>query len=182
MNPGQLISTSRFLSLVLRHAPEKIGLRLDDAGWVSVDQLLAALAAHRRAITREQLEYVVANNDKKRFAFSSDGRSIRASQGHSVEVDLKYAPAVPPDTLYHGTARRFLDAILREGLRPMGRRHVHLSAETETAVRVGQRHGKPVILEVAAARMHGEGLAFYLSDNRVWLTESVSPEFLKELH
>src|SRR5438105_2186946 len=126
---------SKFLSLVLRHEPVRIGIILDKAGWVVVDDLLAALAKHRTAVTLDELKHVVATSDKKRFAFSDDGRRIRASQGHSIDVDLGYAPASPPATLYHGTVDRFLAGIREKGLLKGGRHHVHLSVDVATATR-----------------------------------------------
>src|ERR1700759_4939048 len=136
--------TSKFLSLILRHEPERVGLKLGEAGWVDVDELLAAVNRDGIAVTMEQLKHVVASNDKKRFAFSEDGLRIRASQGHSVEVDLQYAPQTPPEILYHGTASRFLDGIRKDGLKKMNRHDVHLSAETKVTLQVGARHGHPV--------------------------------------
>jgi putative RNA 2'-phosphotransferase len=163
---------------VLRHDPAAAGIELDAAGWVDVDVLLAALARHGRPLTREQLDHVVAANDKRRFAYSEDGRRIRASQGHSVPVDLGLEPAAPPPVLYHGTTGRVLDAAFREGLRPMSRHAVHLSADRETAVRVGARHGRPVVLAVDAAAMAAAGRVFRVSANGVWLTDAVPPEYL----
>lgn len=174
-------STSRFLSLVLRHAPETVGLTLDPNGWVQVDDLLAAVEAHGRPITREYLDHIVATNSKRRFAFDENGSRIRASQGHSVSVDLALTPTDPPDVLWHGTVARFLPAIRRDGLRPMKRQHVHLSKDRATAEVVGTRRGAPVILKVDAAGLHAAGHAFYLSANGVWLTDSVPPQFLGDL-
>lgn len=171
-----LVGTSKFLSKVLRHAPESVGLRLDDAGWVHVDELMAAARRAGVALDRPTLERVVAENDKKRFALSADGMRIRASQGHSVEVELGLDPVEPPEVLYHGTADRSLGSILREGLRPGRRTHVHLSADETTAVAVGRRHGRPVVLRVAAGRLHRAGHPFYRSDNGVWLTAAVPPD------
>lgn len=173
-----LIKDSKFLALVLRHNPGKIGITLDAAGWVPVDTLLAALRAHGRALTRDQLDRIVAENDKKRYEYDESGVRIRASQGHSVTVDLGYAPAEPPATLYHGTATSTVEAIFREGLKPGRRHHVHLSADPETATRVGARHGKPAVLMVDAARMRADGHLFYRSTNGVWLTEHVAPVYL----
>lgn len=173
-----IVKISKFLSLVLRHEPEKIGLSLDAAGWVSVDELLAACRQHGKAITFEQLQDVVANNDKQRFSFSADGNLIRANQGHSVEVELGYESATPPATLFHGTAERFLASIKEQGLLKGERHHVHLSADIETATKVGQRHGKPVVLRVDAGKMQQDGFIFYLSTNGVWLTEHVPVPYL----
>ncbi len=146
----QYITISKFLSFVLRHDPKAIGITLDAEGWVPVDELLAAAAHHGQPIRREQLDEVVATNDKKRFSFSPDGRLIRANQGHSVEVDLGLVPVEPPDLLYHGTVERFLDSIRNQGLLRGNRHHVHLSTDRETAARVGQRRGRPVVLVVEA--------------------------------
>jgi putative RNA 2'-phosphotransferase len=175
-----LVHTSKFLSLVLRHDPGAIGITLDAEGWTPVDELLAAATRAGHCITRELLEGVVVTNDKHRFAFSSDGRRIRANQGHSVEVDLKLAPVEPPELLYHGTVERFLDSIRQNGLVRGQRQYVHLSADRETAAGVGQRRGRPVILTIESAQMRRVGHAFYLSENHVWLTHSVPPEFIRE--
>lgn len=173
-----LTRIGRFLSLILRHQPEKIGVTLDPQGWIEIDTLLNAARTSGTNIPRELLERIVAENDKKRFAISEDGRSIRASQGHSVRVDLALDPIEPPSLLFHGTATRFLASIRNEGLRPGSRTHVHLSADEGTARTVGARHGKPVVLGIAAEAMHAEGHLFYLSANGVWLTESVPPRYL----
>lgn len=169
--------TSKFLSLVLRHDPAKIGLTLDDQGWANIAELLEKAPIHL-GLSRDVLDDVVANNEKKRFRISADGTRIRASQGHSVRIDLNLKPAVPPDVLYHGTATRFLESIMEEGLKPGARNHVHLSLDLETANRVGQRHGKPVVLIVDAKRMAADGFEFFLSDNTVWLTVRVPANYL----
>jgi putative RNA 2'-phosphotransferase len=166
---------SRFLSLVLRHDPGKIGITLDDQGWVAVDTLLAALPF---PLEREALERLVRENDKLRFALSPDGRMIRANQGHSVTVDLALTPTSPPAVLYHGTVEKFLSSILLQGLLKGERHHVHLSATEETARKVGSRRGEPVILSVAAAEMAEMGHLFYRSENGVWLTDHVPAKFL----
>ncbi|WP_329049973.1 RNA 2'-phosphotransferase [Amycolatopsis sp. NBC_01488] len=173
MNEKENTRISKRLSLHLRHDPAALGLTLAPGGWVPIDALLRALS-----ITREQLDEVVETNAKRRFAFDETGTRIRASQGHSVAVDLGLADAAPPDVLYHGTVAKFLDAILREGLRPMNRHAVHLSATIDTARTVGARRGKPVILRVDAAGMTAAGHAFQVSANGVWLTASVPPEYL----
>lgn len=173
------VKTSKFLSLILRHNPEKIGVALDVNGWIEVDTLLAAMARHRHPLSRSALEHVVENNDKKRFAFSDDGLRIRANQGHSTAVDLARDRCVPPERLFHGTVEKFLGSIFAEGLKKGERHHVHLSPDLETATRVGQRRGKPVILEVATGEMHRVGYVFFLSENGVWLTEHVPPRFLE---
>lgn len=180
MDEKQTVRVSKRLSRILRHDPGSIGLVLDPAGWVGVDDLLTALARHGARVDREQLDHVVATNNKRRFAFSEDGLSIRASQGHSVEVDLGLPVADPPAVLYHGTTGRVVEAIFREGLRPMTRQDVHLSADTGTAVRVGSRHGRPVVLVVDTAAMVRDGHAFRVSANGVWLTDAVPPQYLRK--
>jgi putative RNA 2'-phosphotransferase len=175
----ELISTSKFLSLVLRHRPETIGITLDEQGWVEIDELLAAANRAGRGVTRPLLERVVRENDKQRFAISPDGTRIRANQGHSVQVDLGLKPTQPPDLLYHGTVARFLDSIRVSGLEPGNRQHVHLSPDVETARKVGQRRGRPVILIIEADRMWRDGHTFYRAENGVWLTDSVPVEYLR---
>lgn len=170
---------SKFMSLVLRHSPDTIGIALDAQGWVEVDELLERSARHGDAFTREELDTVVATSDKQRFALSEDGRRIRANQGHSIaEVDLGLAPVTPPPVLYHGTADRFLASIAAEGLRPGSRNHVHLSLDPGTGTMVGKRHGRAVVLTVDAAAMHGAGHLFMVSENGVWLTATVPPAFI----
>ena len=166
---------SRFLSLVLRHEPGRLGLTLDPQGWVAVADLLAALPFPR---SEDDLARIVRDSDKPRFALSPDGRRIRANQGHSVSVDLRLSPQQPPGTLFHGTQSPALAAILSEGLRAGARQHVHLSADSETAARVGARRGDAVVLRVEAGAMAAAGHVFYRSDNGVWLTEAVPPQFL----
>lgn len=179
MSPAQTTSASTFLSLVLRHEPSTAHVTLDAAGWVEVAALLAGCAKAGRTLTRDELEHVVVTNAKKRFEFSADGSRIRASQGHSVEVELEYAPQEPPELLYHGTATRFLDSIREKGLVKMGRHHVHLSAETRMTLEVGARHGKPVLLTILAGQMHREGHVFCRSTNGVWLVDHVPPTFIR---
>ncbi len=175
----KLVRISKFLSLVLRHKPETIGLSLDQGGWARVDELI--VASNRSGVSLDEglLREVVEQNDKQRFAFSDDGLRIRASQGHSIPVELGLEPLVPPEFLYHGTATRFLESIKKRGLVPGNRLHVHLSPDEPTAVRVGQRHGKPVVLTVRAGHMHANGFTFYLSANGVWLTERVPAEYIE---
>ena len=176
---SSLVQTSKFLSLILRHDPARIGLTLDGEGWADVDELLAAAVRSGVQIDRSILERVVAESDKQRFAFSADGARIRANQGHSVPVELGLAPQAPPEVLYHGTASRFLDSIRCEGLRPGERTHVHLSKDEATAQKVGQRHGKPAVLLIAAGRMLRDGYEFMCSENGVWLTKSVPAEYIQ---
>ncbi|TWU18631.1 RNA 2'-phosphotransferase [Allorhodopirellula heiligendammensis] len=174
-----LVSTSKFLSLILRHQPEVVGLKLDDEGWLDIAQVVDAANQHGKQLSLELLHEVVATNDKKRFALSEDGLRIRASQGHSVAgVDLKLAETTPPATLYHGTVAAFIECIRSTGLEKRSRNHVHLSTDEETATKVGSRRGKPIILRVDAAAMHRDGHLFYLSANGVWLVDAVPVEFL----
>lgn len=170
--------TSKFLSLVLRHAPEQIGIVLDAQGWTDVDELIAKANAAGVVLDHALLHEIVATSDKKRFTISADGTRIRAAQGHSVEVDLDLVPAVPPPILFHGTARTNIDSILAEGLKPGKRQHVHLSKDEETARRVGMRHGTPVIFRVDTSRLHADGQLFWQADNGVWLTDPVPPSYL----
>ena len=170
---------SKLLSLVLRHQPEIIGITLDENGWTDVPTLLAKMQSKGYKLNLDQLRFVVETNAKKRFALSDDENQIRANQGHSVKVDLGYTQKQPPQLLYHGTATRFLDKILAEGLVKMNRHHVHLSSDEQTALTVGSRHGKPVILIVKAAEMASSGHIFYQSDNGVWLTDHVPAAFIE---
>jgi putative RNA 2'-phosphotransferase len=177
MDERRTVKVSKYVSKHLRHQPERIGLVLDPAGWVEVDDLLAAAAAHGFPLTRAELDHVVAHNDKKRFAV--EGTRIRASQGHTVPVDLELPAAEPPAYLYHGTVPGALDSIRAEGLRPMRRHHVHLSPDRETATRVGARRGRPVVLSVDSGAMHRAGHVFRVSANGVWLVDAVPPAFLR---
>ena len=170
---------SKFLSKHLRHSPEAIGLILQAGGWVEIADLLEACGRNGMPITRDELDFVVENNDKKRLGIDETGLRIRAQQGHSVHVDLELAPSAPPEILFHGTGAGSVTPILQQGLRKMNRHHVHLSAETETARRVGGRHGRPVVLVVLAGEMQRKGHVFYQSGNGVWLTEVVPPQFLR---
>ncbi|PXY24603.1 RNA 2'-phosphotransferase [Prauserella flavalba] len=179
MTNSDLVRVSKRLALHLRHAPERIGIELEEGGWVGVDALLAALGRHGLPLTRAELAEVVERNDKRRFAFDDSGTRIRASQGHSVAVELDLPVSIPPAALFHGS--RFLPAILREGLRPMRRHDVHLSATRSTAMTVGARRGEPVLLRVDAAAMAAEGHEFRVSANGVWLTRHVPPGYLTRL-
>jgi len=179
MTPEKIRSRAgRKLSLVLRHDPAAIGLKLDRHGWAQVPKLLKCLEKIHLPITREDLDYIVENNNKKRFSYNEDGTKIRANQGHSIDVDLGFVPVVPPKTLYHGTAATTVDSIFQSGLEARSRQHVHLSADRETAVAVGRRHGRPVVLVVASARMHADGFRFYQSANGVWLTDRVPVAYI----
>jgi putative RNA 2'-phosphotransferase len=173
------VRISKFLSLVLRHRPEKIGLTLDEAGWTPVADLIEACNRHGYPLSLTELQAVVANNDKARFSFSADGTLIRANQGHSVPVNLGYEPVEPPEYLFHGTAIRFLPAIQAQGLVKGRRHHVHLSPDVATARQVGGRHGRVVVLKVHSGAMHQDGHAFYLSENGVWLVDAVPLQYLE---
>jgi putative RNA 2'-phosphotransferase len=177
----QQIKISKFLSLVLRHKPEHIGLTLDEAGWASVEELIQGASNKGFHLTPELIAEVVAKNDKQRFSLSADGNRIRANQGHSIPVDLKLEPVEPPGVLFHGTATRFLDSILKNGLKPGSRQHVHLSPDEATAIKVGQRHGKPVVLQIDSSSMQADGHVFYRSENNVWLTLHVPIKYIKVL-
>lgn len=170
--------TSRFLSYVLRHAPESIGLEIDREGWVEVDALVRAACAAGRPLDRALLEAVIRDNDKQRFALSDDGLRVRAVQGHSTgRVQLEYEALTPPDVLYHGTASRFMRSIDAQGLRPGRRHHVHLTEDPATARTVGARYGLPVLLRVDARAMHADGMVFHRADNGVWLTGCVPARY-----
>ncbi len=176
---SQLTTISKFLSLVLRHEPHRIGIELDEAGWTPVDELLRKAQTAGSSLSREILDEVVASSDKQRFAFSEDGLRIRANQGHSVDVDLGLPVVPPPDVLYHGTSSRFMPSILRDGLERRSRHHVHLTQDRQLALSVGQRYGEPVILRVDARAMAARGHAFRCSANGVWLTDAVPAEFIR---
>jgi putative RNA 2'-phosphotransferase len=173
---------SKFLSLVLRHKPELIDITLDENGWTGFDELIKKSnqsdTKKLPTLTREIVMEVVESNEKQRFAVSEDGQRIRANQGHSVKVDLGLESQTPPDLLYHGTATRFLDSIMKDGLVSKSRNHVHLSKDHDTAVNVGQRHGKVIVLLVDTKQMVEDGLKFFLSKNGVWLTDEVAPKYL----
>lgn len=175
-----LVSTSKFLSLILRHKPEMIGVTLDAEGWLDIDRLIEAANQHGNNLSLELVHEVVAGNDKKRFALSDDGLRIRANQGHSIRsVDLALTPQQPPALLYHGTVAPFLASIREQGLCKRSRNHVHLSPDVKTAKTVGSRRGKPVVLVVDAAAMNTAGFEFYLSNNGVWLTDAVPTQFIQ---
>lgn len=174
----QLTRYSKFMSLVLRHQPHAYGLALDEHGWAQIDDLIAAARQAGVPLSLELIEQIVAQNDKQRFAISDNGRAIRARQGHSISVDLALQPLEPPPQLYHGTAERFLESIREQGLLRRSRQHVHLSPDVPTAIKVGQRHGKPVVLTVESAAMARDGYLFYRSENGVWLVDAVPVQYL----
>jgi putative RNA 2'-phosphotransferase len=174
----QLKHISKLMSLVLRHRPETIGLQLDENGWAIVDELIEKINAKGIKADRETIETIVAVNDKKRFTFNDDQTKIRASQGHSLQVELNLEEKIPPVVLYHGTTAAYLESILESGIQKQSRQHVHLSETVETAKAVGSRHGKPVILTINAKEMQEAGYTFYQSANQVWLTDEVPPRFI----
>jgi len=178
MDTVATVQLSKFLSFVLRHKPEAIGLALDPQGWASIDELIERANAAGTRLSRADLLLVVETSDKQRFSIAADGLRLRAAQGHSVSVELGLSPQEPPPELYHGTAMRFIESIRAEGLKPQARQQVHLSADEVTARRVGQRHGTPTVLKIDARRMYAAGFKFYRADNGVWLTDRVPPEFL----
>lgn len=179
MNTKEEKRISKFLSLILRHQPETIKLKLDKNGWADVDELITKSALKRVKFTLEQLQQVVANNDKKRFAFNDEKTKIRANQGHSLKaIDLELQSQTPPQVLYHGTVAKFMQAIKQSGLQKQSRQHVHLSADRATATKVGSRRGVPVILSIRALDMHNKGFEFYKSENGVWLTDAVPTGFI----
>lgn len=175
--PTDYTSLSRFLSLILRHKPETVGISLDSQGWTNVEELITAINK-QQPFTQEVLEEIVATDSKQRYTFNEDKTLIRANQGHSVPVDLGLTPVTPPDYLYHGTAEKYISSIEEQGLLPKSRQYVHLSIDLTTAKQVGARHGDPVVISIAAKQMHEDGYQFYLSKNNVWLTERVPAKYL----
>ncbi len=171
---------SKFFSQLLRHRPELVGLELEEGGWVEVKEFLEKINNYKNgnSITFEELEYIVATNDKQRFGFNEDKTKIRANQGHSIEVAMNYEATIPPPILYHGTATKNVDSILQNGILKRNRQYVHLSADIETAQKVGKRHGKPYIFEIKTIKMQEVGLLFYQAKNGVWLIDAVPKEFL----
>ncbi|WP_395374719.1 RNA 2'-phosphotransferase [Marinicella sp. W31] len=174
---SELSKISKFLSFILRHRPDDIGLKLDNKGWVFISELIKK-AKPEVLLTKSLIQKIVVESDKQRFKISEDGLKIRANQGHSVKIDLGLKPTIPPAILYHGTATRFLDSIMQKGLTAGQRHHVHLSSDIETARAVGQRYGKPAILQINAEQMHNDGYQFFLSDNHVWLTNLVVNQYI----
>lgn len=181
MNERRRTRISKFLSLILRHKPETVGLTLDANGWIEVEILLEACTRKGNGFTRAELEEVVVTNEKKRFAFDENKSKIRANQGHSVAVEIVFEERKPPEILYHGTVERNVKMIQEKGLLKMRRHHVHLSDDIETAVKVGSRYGKPVVFKVKAEEMSLEDHKFYVSANGVWLVDNVPPVFLEIL-
>lgn len=181
MDTKRLNETSKFLSYVLRHEPQAIGLQLDSEGWADLESLIAGAAEDGRPLNMDLIQAVVSSSDKKRFSLSDDGLRIRAVQGHSTgTVSLQHVEKEPPELLYRGTATRFLESIREKGLIPGSRHHVHLSQDMQTAIAVGQRYGKPVVLKVDALRMHQQGFKFFQAENGVWLTDHVPASLISE--
>lgn len=180
MNEVNQKKTSKFLSFILRHNPESIKLNLDKNGWAQIDELLRKSAQHGHNLTFEELQLVVANNDKKRFSFNNDNTKIRANQGHSIRIDLGLDPINPPEFLFHGTADRNIPSILKEGIQKRNRQHVHLSIDKPTAIKVGSRHGPAVVLTILAGKMYKDGFEFFVSDNGVWLTDFIPSKYLSK--
>ncbi len=175
-----LTDTSRFISLILRHKPETIGICLDEHGWAQVDELINGIAK-TRPFDMEMLEEIVRTDEKQRYSFNEDKTLIRANQGHSIPVDVELEQKLPPDILWHGTGEKYVVSIDEQGLLPKSRLYVHLSGDYETAVKVGSRHGKPVIYKVNARQMQADGYVFYQSVNGVWLTKHVPVKYLKKV-
>lgn len=175
-----LIKVSRYLSLILRHKPETIGITLDKRGWANVKKLIEGISKDYPGFDMDILEEIVRADEKQRYSFNEDRALIRANQGHSIPVDVELEQVEPPEYLYHGTGEKYIDSIWRSGLIPKSRLYVHLSGDEETAKNVGERHGEPVVLRVKSKAMHDQGFIFYKSKNGVWLTERVPVEFLEE--
>ena len=175
-----LTDTSKFLSLILRHKPETIGIKLDEHGWADVSELISGISK-TRPFDMKMLEEIVRTDNKQRYSFNENKTLIRANQGHSIPVDVELEKKTPPEFLYHGTGEKFVSSIDKEGLLSKSRLYVHLSKDTDTAVKVGSRHGKPVVYRVAAGKMADEGIEFFLSGNGVWLTKAVPAEYLSKI-
>ena len=182
MNAAKAKKRSKFLSLLLRHRPELLDLKLEEGGWTSVQTLIEKINKEKKGdiFTFQELEYVVKNNDKQRFAFNGDKTKIRANQGHSTSVEMNYVPKTPPSVLYHGTATKNVESILKNGIVKGNRQYVHLSADIETAQKVGARHGKPFIFKIETFKPHQDGVKFYQAENGVWLADYISNEYLEK--
>jgi len=182
MNKKKQVKVGKLITCALRHKPEVLGINVDKNGWTAIDKLIVAVNEHGTDFTREEFDFIVENNNKKRLAVSDDGTKTRANQGHSLKVDVELKKAVPPFSLYHGTKTDTVPLIMKDGLLKMNRNHVHLSEDLQTAMIVaGRRRGGNIILEIEARRMHNEGHTFYLSENGVWLTDNVEPKYIKEM-
>ena len=172
-----LTSTSKFVSLILRHKPEVIGIHLDEHGWADIEELIAGISKTRE-FNRTMLEEIVRTDNKQRFIFNENKTKIRANQGHSIPVDVDLPEAVPPDRLWHGTGEKYVASIDQQGLISKSRLYVHLSSDAATATKVGSRHGKPVLYIVKTKEMYDDGYKFFLSKNGVWLTKEVPVKYL----
>jgi putative RNA 2'-phosphotransferase len=176
---GTHTKISKFLSLILRHSPETIHVNMDKNGWVDINELIDNAHKYKNMyLNNDLIKTIVETNDKQRYMLSDDGKRIRANQGHSITVDLELESKVPPGILYHGTASRFLDSIMKEGLKPMRRQYVHLSLTEEIALTVGKRHGKPIILYINTKNMYEEGYKFFASENKIWLVKEVPVKYI----
>lgn len=180
-NKNDIEHLGRFLSLILRHSPQTIDITLDNFGYANVDELISQMNKHGKHIDFDALKLIVDTNNKKRYSFNQNFTKIRANQGHSIKVNLQLTEKIPPNELYHGTATRFLDSIMNEGITKQSRQYVHLSKDIDTAIKVGKRHGKVIILVLDTLKMYQDGIKFYLSDNDVWLTDYVNPQYIKEI-
>ncbi len=178
---SDLVKLGKYLSLILRHKPEVIDIKLDEHGWADVDELLAGMNRQGRFINRELLDEIVKTNNKKRYQYNDDLTKIRANQGHSINVDVNLQEKIPPNTLYHGTALRYLDEIKLFGIKKMNRLYVHLSKDKETAINVGKRHGKAIILEIDTKKMLNDGHKFYYSNNGVWLCDDIDFKYVRRI-
>lgn len=180
MNETDKKRIGKFLSLVLRHSPQTIGIELDEQGWANVKELIEKCKKHRYHFSMEDLIEIVETNDKKRYSFNEKRNRIRANQGHSIDINLELSPVEPPEYLYHGTATRFLPSIREKGILKGNRQRVHLSSDKDTAENVGSRHGKPAILTIMSGEMYENGILFYCSDNGVWLTDYIDTKYISE--
>lgn len=173
---------SKFLSMILRHKPEVIKIKLDKHGWANVDELISNMWKYKQKyIDRGILEHIVKTDEKQRYSFNEDKTLIRANQGHSIKVDVELEEKEPPEILYHGTATKFVKGIEQEGLKKQSRLYVHLSKDIDTAIKVGSRHGKPIVYKVKAKEMFNDGFKFFISENKVWLTDHVPVKYLEEV-
>ena len=178
----RMINTSKFISLILRHRPGIIGITLDEHGWADVQELISGVNdSEGHTLDMETLEEIVRTDEKQRYSFNEDHNLIRANQGHSIPVDVELKEMVPPAILWHGTGEKYVPSIDNQGLIPKGRLYVHLSSDTETARKVGSRHGKPVIYEIDCRKMSEDGYRFYLSENGIWLTKSVPAKYMRKV-
>lgn len=175
------VKLSKFISLILRHQPEVINIKLDEKGWANVDELIDGINRKGYHIDFKILSEIVKNNNKQRFTFNDDQTKIRANQGHSIDVDVELEEVIPPDILYHGTSRKYVENIMKEGIKKQGRNYVHLSQDEKTAIIVGKRHGDPVVFQIDAKQMSMDGILFYQSKNKVWLTEYINPRYLSRV-